>query len=167
MDIDSYIRLKGVVMEDFCNYKRPSMFLITSLCDWKCCIEKGIPLTSCQNEPLHEYESKEFTYESLYNAYINNPITEAVVIGGLEPFMQIPEVYGLIRYFRDRGCDDTFVIYSGYTEEELQKGRMWDKLMELGNLVIKFGRYVPNQKSHFDEVLGVNLISDNQYAKKY
>ena len=34
-------------------------------------------------------------------------------------------------------------------------------------LVIKYGRYVPDQQPHFDEVLGVNLASDNQYARRY
>ena len=140
------------------------MFLITSFCNWKCC---GGDISICQNSSLNKLPSKELSYESLYKAYINNPITKAIVIGGLEPFMQTSEVYGLIKYFRDNGCDDTFVIYTGYTEEELQKEEVWDKLMELGNLVIKFGRYVPNQKPHFDEVLGVELISDNQYAKRY
>ena len=34
------------------------------------------------------------------------------------------------------------------------------------NIIIKFGRYIPNQQSHFDIVLGVNLASDNQYAER-
>jgi hypothetical protein len=34
------------------------------------------------------------------------------------------------------------------------------------NIVIKFGRYRPGQQKHFDEVLGVELASDNQYAKR-
>ena len=34
------------------------------------------------------------------------------------------------------------------------------------NIIIKFGRYIPNQKPHYDEVLGVNLASDNQYAER-
>lgn len=169
MDIQSEnsIRLKGVVMDDFCNYKRPSMFLITSFCDWKCCIEQGLPLTSCQNEPLHEYSSKSFTFKSLYNAYKDNTITEAVVIGGLEPFLQISEVYGLMKYFRSKGCKDTFVIYSGYTEEEIESDETISEMIKLGNLVIKYGRYVPGQKPHYDDILGVDLISDNQYAKQY
>jgi len=165
--VENSIRLKGVVMDDFCNYKRPSMFLISSFCDWKCCIEQKLPLTSCQNEPLHEYESKKFTYKSLYNAYKDNTITEAVVIGGLEPFIQDTEVYGLMKYFRSKGCKDKFVIYSGYTEDELKDNPLFLEMIKLGNLVIKFGRFVPNQKPHFDEVLGVNLISDNQYGKEY
>ena len=29
------MNLKGVKLEDFVNYKKPSMFLITCFCDWK------------------------------------------------------------------------------------------------------------------------------------
>ena len=34
------------------------------------------------------------------------------------------------------------------------------------NIIIKFGRYIPNKQSHYDNILGVNLASDNQYAVK-
>lgn len=27
-------------------------------------------------------------------------------------------------------------------------------------------RYIPNQEKHYDEVLGIYLASDNQYAEK-
>ena len=36
-----------------------------------------------------------------------------------------------------------------------------------GNIIVKYGRYVPNQKPHYDELLGILLASDNQYAKGY
>ena len=32
------------------------------------------------------------------------------------------------------------------------------------NIIIKFGRFIPDQKSTFDSVLGVELASQNQYA---
>jgi hypothetical protein len=34
------------------------------------------------------------------------------------------------------------------------------------NIIIKFGRFVPNKPHHIDEVLGIELASDNQYAKR-
>ena len=34
------------------------------------------------------------------------------------------------------------------------------------NIVIKYGRYIPGQTPHYDEVLGVKLASDNQYAER-
>ena len=44
-----------------------------------------------------------------------------------------------------------------------------DKVKELSkfkNVIVKFGRFIPNQNSHYDEVLGVELASNNQYARK-
>ena len=41
-----------------------------------------------------------------------------------------------------------------------------NNLKQFPNIIIKFGRFIPNQQSHYDEVLGINLASDNQYAKK-
>ena len=38
------------------------------------------------------------------------------------------------------------------------------RLSKFANVIIKFGRFIPNQKPHFDEVLGVELASPNQYA---
>ena len=41
-----------------------------------------------------------------------------------------------------------------------------EELKKFPNVIIKFGRYVPNKESHYDEILGINLVSDNQYAEK-
>ena len=42
-----------------------------------------------------------------------------------------------------------------------------DQEMNLyGNIIIKFGRFIPNQPSIYDEILGVTLASNNQYAKR-
>ena len=40
-----------------------------------------------------------------------------------------------------------------------------EDLLKFSNIIIKFGRYIPGQKPHYDEILGVNLASDNQYAE--
>ena len=34
------------------------------------------------------------------------------------------------------------------------------------NIIVKFGRYVSNQEKHYDDVLGVYLASNNQYAER-
>lgn len=159
----STIRLKGIVAEDFVNYKKPSLFLISSICNWKCCKEANIPITICQNNPLIDKPTKEFNIESIYTLYMNNDITKAIVIGGLEPFMQFDEFISLIDYFR-KYTDDDIVIYTGYYEEEI-KDKI-ELLKQFPNIIIKYGRYVPNNSPHYDEILGVNLISDNQYAEK-
>ena len=47
--------------------------------------------------------------------------------------------------------------------------KIYDKLTLLSqykNLIMKFGRFIPNQKPHYDEILGVNLASNNQYARR-
>ena len=102
--------------------------------------------------------------DEIFRRYINNPITKAIVIGGLEPMLQFDEVLELIKTVRDNNCNDDIVIYTGYYLDEIaDKIRV---LTEYKNIIIKFGRFVPNQKKHYDEVLGVYLASDNQYAKK-
>lgn len=156
------IALKGVKMEDFVQYKKPSMFLITSVCDWKCCYEHNFDINICQNSSLVNTPSKEFSYESIYNAYIKNDITSSLVIGGLEPFLQFEEVYGLILYMRNNGVEDDIVIYTGYYLEEIKD--YINLLKQVPNIIIKVGRYNPNKHSRYDEVLGVTLASDNQYG---
>ena len=92
------IRLKQVVAEDFCNYKLPSMFLITCFCDWKCCTEGNFDTSVCQNFSLKDYPIKEYPFILLYKFYMSNPITKAIIVGGLEPLLQSEELYNLISF---------------------------------------------------------------------
>ena len=39
-------------------------------------------------------------------------------------------------------------------------------LIKYDNIIIKFGRFIPNEKSHKDKLLGVELASPNQFAVK-
>ena len=159
------MKLKGIVDEDFVNYKLPSMFLITSICDWKCCKEAGIDISVCQNQSLAKEETIFIAEEKIFERYINNPITKAVVIGGLEPFEQFGEIFNLIFYFRSfKGCKDPFVIYTGYYPEEIDGQIRHLSMFE--NIIVKFGRYIPNREKIFDETLGIELVSDNQFAIK-
>ena len=64
----------------------------------------------------------------------SNP-TKAVVIGGLEPFLQFEEVYDLINVFRNYGCNDDFVIYTGYYDYEISD--YITKLKPFSNIIIK------------------------------
>lgn len=162
--MEKKIHLKGVVMEDFVNYAKPSFFLVTCKCDWKCCHEANIPITVCQNEPVVRQETKEFLISSIYKAYIGNEITKAVVIGGLEPILQFEEVLSLLDYFRKQNCNDDFVIYTGYYKEEIEKEI--EQLKKYPNVILKYGRYKPNSVSRFDDILQITLVSDNQYAER-
>ena len=157
------IHLKDVISEDFINYKYPSMFLATANCNWKCCIENNLPITTCQNQPLVVRTTHQFYIEDIIDSYLSNEITKAVVFGGLEPFMQPTEVIDFIERFREK-CDDDIVIYTGYYKEEIRV--IINELKRYKNIVVKFGRYVPNHKPHYDEILGVNLVSGNQYAER-
>ena len=155
--------LKGVIDEDFVNYKKPSMTLIFPKCSFKCDKECGMQV--CQNSELAFAPIISTTYATEYHRYANNPITQAIVMQGLEPFDSLDDLYGFIQYVRDfEHCNDDIVIYTGYTEEEIFP--YLDFLKEYKNIIIKFGRYVPNQQPHYDEILQVKLASDNQYAKK-
>lgn len=164
------ILIKGLVDEDFVQYKKPSMFIGTCFCGWKCCKDAGRPVTMCQNSPLANSKSKAVKFSTLYNRYINNPITKAIVFGGLEPILQFDDVMELIKYFRQKGCKDDFVIYTGYYEDELQKEIEFIESFVKdygGKIIVKFGRFIPDQESRWDEILGVELASPNQYAKEY
>lgn len=158
------MKIKGLQDEDFINYKKPSMFISTAICDWKCCIEQNMDISVCQNSELAKADTIDYPIEKIFERYITNPITSAVVIGGLEPFMQFSEVYELIKIFRENGCNDDIVIYTGYYPNEIEKEMA--QLRSFPNIIIKYGRYIPNRTEHFDNVLGINLISDNQYAER-
>lgn len=159
------MRVTNIVYEDFVNYKKPSMFLGSIGCDFKCCTEGGFDVSICQNSSLVHAEIIDLPDCEIYSQYMHNPITEAIVIGGLEPMLQWGEVLDLIYLFRANGCDDDFVIYTGYTEDELEKTILWN-FRKFKNVVFKFGRFKMNQPHHYDEVLGVELVSPNQYAKR-
>lgn len=158
------MRIKGLQDEDFVNYKKPSMFIGTMTCDWKCCNELCVDSSMCQNSLLANSEIIEVPTDEIFRRYSTNLITKAIVIGGLEPFLQFDEVYKLIEHFRNNECKDDFVIYTGYYENEIKE--YIDRLLNFENIIIKFGRYIPGHKRHFDGVLGVYLASDNQFGKE-
>lgn len=152
------MKIKGLISEDFVNYKKPAMTIMFPHCNgFKCGAEY------CQNSPLSKTEDIEMDISNIVIRYLNNPITESVVMQGLEPFDSWDDLIGLVKQLRE-SCDDDIVIYTGYNKEEIA-----DKIALLSkykNIVVKFGRFIANQEKHYDEVLGVYLISDNQYAKK-
>ena len=152
------MKIKGLISEDFINYKKPAMTIMFPYCiGFKCGAEY------CQNSPLANEENIELDMSDIVYRYINNPITESIVMQGLEPFDSWNDLFELIKQFREK-TDDDIVIYTGYYKEEIA-----DKIPLLSkykNIVIKYGRYIPGQKEHYDDVLGIFLISDNQYAER-
>lgn len=172
------MKIKGIIDEDLVNYKVPSMYIAFPYCSFKCDKENGCQL--CQNARLAQETNIEITKEKLIERYLDNNLTHAIVLSGLEPFDSefdlLPFIDCLRRQYK---CDDPVVIYTGYTEEEIESGNFgtniskeaqkqyWEAIKKYNNIVVKFGRYRPNFTSHYDNVLGVYLQSDNQYAKEY
>lgn len=159
------MKLLQILHEDFVNYKKPCMTLMFPYCTFKCNKEAGRIV--CQNYDSRDLEILEVSVDEIIESYINNPITEAIVMQGFEPFDSFDELFSLVYKFTEKSHDD-IVIYTGYNEDEIQ-----DQVEDLKNiiddnkLIIKFGRFVPDQEKHFDAVLGVYLSSDNQYAKEF
>ena len=159
------MRIVQLIDEDFINYKKPSMIIGFPYCSFKCDKECGMQV--CQNSMLATTEIIDVSIDTLINRYINNPITKAICFQGLEPFDSWEDLWYFVCKIRHNTLDD-IVIYTGYTEEEIYGNMHYiiNNLKQFPNIIIKFGRFIPNQQSHYDEVLGINLASDNQYAKK-
>ena len=156
--------LKMFMDEDFVNYKKPSMFIGTCWCDWKCCRDAGKRIDMCQNSEIAKLCVMNIPDDVIFERYISNPITSSVVIGGLEPVLQFDEVLHLLSYFRENGCEDDFVIYTGYTKDEVQE--KISSLAAYKNVIVKFGRFVPGDMPHYDDVLGVMLANKEQHAER-
>lgn len=152
--------IKGVTAEDFSNYKKPSMFIAFPSCSWKCDKECGVQV--CQNGALAKAPNIDVDADIIVKKYLNNPITKAVVCGGLEPFDSWSDLLLFIEKFRKKSQDD-IVIYTGYNKEEI--ANKINILKQFKNIIIKTGRYLPGHEKHFDEVLGVYLASNNQHAE--
>lgn len=157
------IRLKQIIDEVFQDYQKPSMLLATCQCDWKCLKEQGLDIFICQNSELFQQKTVDVSIDKIIDRYINNPITKAIVIAGLEPILQFDEILTFLNHFREHTEDDV-VIYTGYYPEELQSEIR--QLKQYKNIIMKFGRYISGRDKRFDEVLGIWLVSDNQYAEK-
>lgn len=156
------MKIKFIVEEDFVNYKKPSMFIGFPTCTWKC--EKECGKKMCQNSSLAHSPDIEITHEEIVNRYLNNPISKAIVFGGLEPMDSWEDVARLVNEFR-KHTDDDIVIYTGYYEMEIVHDIEYLR-QNYDNIIVKFGRFIPDRESHFDDVLGIKLASDNQYGER-
>lgn len=155
-----------MIDEDFVNYSKASMFIGTVYCDGKCWKEQHLPKETCQNSCMYDAEHIiRMDDDKLCKRYLNNPITHAIVFGGLEPMLQIDDLEKFLHELRCvYQCYDDVVIYTGYTEDECKRYGFFDKLNKYAPIVYKVGRYIPNSESVIDKVLGVTLASNNQYG---
>ena len=153
--------IKGLIDEDFVNYKKPAMYIAFPSCTFKCERECGQKM--CQNSALATAPDIEVSTENIVNRYLQNPITKAFVFGGLEPIDSWDDMVSLIDEIR-KHTEDDIVVYTGYKMDEICKKTYW-----LGNkyknIIFKLGRFIPNQPSRHDNILGIDLASNNQYAE--
>lgn len=136
------------------------MFLGFPYCSFKCERECGCP-GICQNSPLARAPIIEVDIDRIVARYMDNPISGAIVCGGLEPLDSWSELLAFVTAVRQQ-TTDPIVIYTGYYADEITE--QLDTLKTFENIIVKFGRFIPNQQSRYDEVLGVTLVSNNQYA---
>ena len=162
--------VKEIRDEDFTSYKKPSMVIGFPSCTFKCEREYGCK-GMCQNSALATAPDIHVNTYDIVNRYLTNPITKAIIMAGLEPFDSWKDLKALISRFREKTKDD-IVIYTGYEYDELNWGNPFDTeskiqwLWQYPNIIVKFGRFIPNQQPHYDEVLGIKLASDNQHAER-
>lgn len=157
------MRVRGIVFEDFVNYKLPCMIIEMPFCNFKCDHECGMPV--CQNSELAHSPLLIYPNKSIIEAYKNNPITRALVFQGLEPFDTFEELFDFIFEFRRcYSINDDIIIYTGYKAYEIEN--QLNQLKQFPNIIVKFGRYIPMQPPIYDEILGVELASPNQYAER-
>jgi hypothetical protein len=153
--------VKEIRDEDFTSYKKPSMVIGFPSCTWKCereCGCNGI----CQNSTLAAAPDVEISVQDIVDRYLRNTITKAIIFAGLEPMDSWQDMIALIDEFR-KYTEDEIIVYTGYKMEEICKKTYWLG-NEYTNIIFKIGRFIPNQPSRYDDVLGINLASNNQYA---
>lgn len=153
--------LKGIIDCDFVNYKEPVLTLEFPTCDFKCDRLNGCRV--CQNSALAAEPDIEISLNTIWKLYKENPLTKGFCLQGLEPFDSELELLDFVEFIRyGQSCSDPIIIYTGYNKNEIKS---IDLLQKYGNIIIKYGRYVMGQQPHYDEILGVNLASNNQYAE--
>lgn len=155
--------VKKIIYEEFTDYKVPHMFIATARCTFKCDRLNGCKV--CQNAELVKAPDKIIDIDKIIQKYLSNNLTHAIVFGGLDPIDTFEDLILFIDRLRTRyKCNDTIVIYTGYDKEEIPKEIKY--LSTYNNIIIKFGKYLMNRSPKYDEVLGVTLASDNQYAEQ-
>ena len=61
--------IKGLIDEDFVNYKLPSMYIATATCSFKCDKEYGQPI--CQNSELAKQPTIDVPIDQLIDRYVS------------------------------------------------------------------------------------------------
>jgi len=168
------MHLKQIIDESFGDFMECAMLLVTPYCNFKC--------VDCQNKHLLQLETKNFPDEEILERFFKNPLTSAIIFGGLEPLDSILEVRKFIHLL---GCKvyaeelekPTVVIYTGYELREIDSDLYWSglgpEMHQYNKCILKYGRYAPEYDKDgkridiWNEDLGVFLASPNQNTIKY
>lgn len=157
------MKIKTIVDEVFQDFYKISMLIGTCYCDFKCLREIGEDICICQNSDIFNSPTIEIDNKKIIERFNQNNLTEAIIFGGLEPISQFDEIKEFISEFRKTNNND-ILIYTGYYPEEINKEIK--SLEKFNNIYFKFGRFIPNKPSKYDEILKINLSSDNQFGMK-
>lgn len=167
------IHLIDIKTDDISDYKYTSMLLVFPKCSGKC--------KNCQNGNLQNRDKSKDIHipaKSIINHYNRLKTHTAIVCAGLEPFDSLYDLQDVFREFvissNKRKSD--FVIYTGYTQEEVEivvnllKNILFTNEKGMKRLIIKFGRYdetKTNNTDDIDPILGIHLATSNQYVVSY
>lgn len=155
--------VKKIIYEEFTDYKVPHMFIATARCTFKCDRLNGCNV--CQNAELANSPDIIIDIDKVIKKYLNNNLTHSIVFGGLETFDTFNELILFIDKLRQEYlCHDPIIIYTGYEKDEIID--KLEVLKKYDNIIVKFGRFIMNRSPKYDELLGVTLASDNQYAEQ-
>lgn len=158
------ISMFDINYNDFLNYKEPTFMIYSGItCTFKCDKENGTQV--CQNWGIRKNKVITASIRSIIDRYFDQTIAKAISFQGLEPLDNLKQLLWFISEFRIES-NDPIIIWTGYTEEECIDLLELIKKMHWKNIIIKFGRFIPDRPDYFDETLGVYLASNNQFAKE-
>lgn len=154
-----------IIKETVNDYKKTALLIGVKTCDYKCCIEQNIDNSICHNYNLDNEEEVDLSTQSLISRVLKNKLINAVIFGGKEPMLDkyFNDMLDVIECLRDKSEID-IVIYTGYYKHEISE--KIEKLKKFNNIIVKFGRFKLNGKKRFDNVLGIELNNEEQYAEK-
>ena len=160
------MKLRAIIEEDCNHYKDFSMVLFAPYCNWKCCKESNIPVEECANQSFQKEPVMDFSNGFILQKYLSNPLQNALCIAGAES-LDSDDLNDFIKFFR-QSVNDIIIVYTGYTitEPKVKNFIDWIFKNNIQNVILKIGRYIPNDIPHIDPILEIPLASNNQFAIK-
>ena len=99
------MKVRGIEIEDFINYKSPSMFIAIGTCDWKCCVEGGMTAKEIGELYLGSQTTHTEYFFFNYNKEIvpiaNLSSLEFIILGNLEDVVENVITYPFLSPYKD------------------------------------------------------------------